>query len=106
MNIRRVDGWLVDSERNPAMKYMVSTTGDGAWRCDCPAYQFRGQDKYCKHILAVQELPENKTYTGAGPKMYGGDDGGGKAPDGFKWDKRVIANGWIDSTLDRMFGKS
>lgn len=60
MEIRRVDGWQVRSESDPKTTYIVSTLGDGAWRCDCPDYMYRGMVRYCKHIEAVRLLPENR----------------------------------------------
>lgn len=56
MQIRRVNGWLVSSERDAKIQYVVETLGDGAWRCDCRDYQYRGMARYCKHVRAVQEM--------------------------------------------------
>lgn len=69
MEIKEVHGWQVTSERDPAVKYLVSTTGDGAWRCDCRDYAYRGMSRYCKHVRAVRLLVEGAEANG--PKKVG-----------------------------------
>lgn len=46
--------WLVQSQSDKDLKYVVSVSDRGEWRCDCPQGKYRRDRGPCKHALAVQ----------------------------------------------------
>lgn len=78
--IQRANGWLVPSQSDPKIRYLVHEDG-GRWKCDCRDFEFRGSQRDCKHIKAVKQalgmplgVPPKKMHSDI-ERMYGGFGG-------------------------------